>query len=149
MTDEERNKAINIEDNETDDEATRIVTETLKELQNFKIGTQQKVTVMGEKKTTVDMHSSSKETDNPESEIQIRFGQIKEKNEEIKNQAYSRFIKEKPGNKYRLLSAFDYSSNKLVMSFFKPTVIDPRSIEDYSKIDFEVDADAIHELDEI
>ena len=45
--------------------------------------------------------------------------------------------------------AFDYSSNKLVMSFFKPTLTDPKSIAVYSKIDLEVDANDIHELDQI
>ena len=79
----------------------------------------------------------------------MRFKQIKEKNEEIKSEAYSKFLKEKPGNKDRLLSAFDYSSNKLVMSFLKPTVADPNSVADYSKKDLEVDADAVHELDQI
>jgi len=92
---------------------------------------------------------SSQETDNTESEIQIRFRQIKEKNEELKNQAHSRFLKEKPGNKDRLLSSFDYSSNKLVMSFLKPTAAEPKSVADYSKTDLELDADAIHELDQI
>ena len=35
------------------------------------------------------------------------------------------------------------------MSFLKPTVTDPKSIADYSKIDLEVDVDAVHELDQI
>ena len=35
------------------------------------------------------------------------------------------------------------------MSFLKPTVADPKSMIDYSKTDLEVDADAIHELDQI
>ena len=145
MTDEERDKAINVEDNnghETDDEATRIVTETLKELQNVQLRARQKDTVTVDKQSNVDMPSSSKEPDNTESNIKIRFREIKEKNEEIESEAYSKFLKEKPGNKDRLLSAFDYSSNKLVMSFLKPTVADPKTIADYSKIDLEVDADA-------
>ena len=69
ITEEERDKAVNIENNETDDEATRIVTETLKELQNVKIGTQQKDTVMKENQAIVDLTHSSKETNNTESEI--------------------------------------------------------------------------------
>ena len=35
------------------------------------------------------------------------------------------------------------------MSFLKPTVTDPKSIADYSKTDLEVDADVVHELDQI
>ena len=35
------------------------------------------------------------------------------------------------------------------MSLLKPAVTDPRSVADYSKTYFEVDADAIHELDQI
>ena len=104
---------------------------------------------MKENQATVDLPPSSQETDNTESDIHIKFRQIKEKNEEIKNQAYSRSLKENPGNKDRLLSAFDYSSNKLVMSFLKPTVAEPKSMADYSKTDLELDADAIHELDQI
>ena len=76
-TEEEKDKAVNIDIN---DEATIIVTQTLKELQNVKIGTQQKDTVMKENQATVDLPPSSHETDNTESEIQIRFRQIKEKN---------------------------------------------------------------------
>ena len=35
------------------------------------------------------------------------------------------------------------------MSFLKPTVAEPKSVADYSKTDLELDADAIHELDQI
>ena len=66
LTEEEKDKAVNIE---TGDEATRIVTETLKELQNVKIGTQQKDTIMKENQATVDLPPSSKETDNTKSNI--------------------------------------------------------------------------------
>ena len=35
------------------------------------------------------------------------------------------------------------------MSLLKPTVAEPKSVADYSKTDLELDADAIHELDQI
>ena len=35
------------------------------------------------------------------------------------------------------------------MSFLKPIVADPKTVADYSKTYLEVDADAIHELDQI
>lgn len=35
------------------------------------------------------------------------------------------------------------------MSFLKRTMAEPKLVADYSKTDFEVDADAIHELDQI
>ena len=35
------------------------------------------------------------------------------------------------------------------MSFLKPTVAEPKSVADYSKTDLELDADAIHELDQL
>ena len=76
--------------------------------------------MMVERQTDVEFPCSSKATDNRESNIQIKFRQIREKNEEIKNEVYSKFLKEKPGNKDRLLTAFNYSSNKLIMSFLKP-----------------------------
>ena len=106
MIDEERDKAINVDDNnghQTNDEVTLIVNETLKELQNVQLEAQKKDTVMIEKQTNVDIPSSSKETNNTESYIQIRFRQIREKNEELKSEVYSKFPKENPGNKDRLL----------------------------------------------
>ena len=47
-----------------------------------------------------------------------------------------------------LLTAFDYSTNKMIMSFLKPIVADPKSVSYYTKTYVEVDADTIHELDQ-
>ena len=104
---------------------------------------------MVENQVNLEAPSSSKEIEGTNSDIQKKYKQIKEKNEEIKNEVYSQFLKEKPGNKDRFLTAFDYSTNKMIMSFLKTTVADPKSVSDYTKIDVEVDADTMHELEQI
>ena len=70
--------------------------------------------------------SSSKTAEETDSEIQKRFKQIREKNEEIKNEVYSKLLKEKPGDKDKLVTSFDYSTNKMIMSFLQPVVTDPK-----------------------
>ena len=66
---------------------------------------------------------------------------MKRKNEEIKIEIYSQFLKQKPGNQNRLLSAFDYSSNKMMMSFLQPTTLAPKTVSDYKKVDLEVNTE--------
>ena len=77
--------------------------------------------------------SSSKIAKETDSDIQKRFKKIKEKNEEIKNEVYSKLLKEKPGDKDRLVTAFDYSTNKMIMSFLQPVVTNPKSAIEYRK----------------
>ena len=104
---------------------------------------------MIEKQVSLKIPSSSKTIEGRDSDIKERYKQIKEKNEEIKREIYSQFLKEKPGNKDRLLTAFDYSTNKMIMSFLQPKVPDPKTISDYRKTEFEFDSESIHELDQI
>ena len=80
-------------------------------------------------------------------DIKERYKKIKQKNEEIKTKIYSQFLKQKPGNQNRLLSAFDYSSNKMMMSFLQPTTSAPKIVANYKNVDLEVDTDNIHEMD--
>ena len=94
-----------------------------------------------------DAPSSSKIAKETDSHVQKKFKKIREKNEEIKNEVYSKLLKEKPGDKDRLVTAFDYSTNKMIMSFLQPVVTDPKSATDYRKTEFEVNDDTIHELD--
>ena len=47
------------------------------------------------------------------------------------------------------MTAFDYSTNKMIMYFLQPVVTDPKSAIDYRITEFEVNADTIHELDQI
>lgn len=92
---------------------------------------------------------SSHPAEEKDLDIKERYKQIKQKNEEIKTEIYSQFLKQKPGNQNRLLSAFDYSNNKMMMSFLQPTTSAPKTVSDYKKVDLEVDTDNIHELDQI
>ena len=93
--------------------------------------------------------SSSKATKETDSNIQNKYKQIREINEEIKNEVYSQLLKENPGNKDRLLTTFDYSTNNMIMSFLKPTITDPKSIAYHTKIEVEVINNTIHELDQL
>ena len=58
-------------------------------------------------------------------------------------------MKQKPGNQNIFLSAFDYSTKKLIMSVLQPTVSVPKTVADYKKVDMEVATKKIHELDQI
>ena len=104
---------------------------------------------MVETQMNTEASSSSRAVEETDSDIQKKFKQIREKNEEIKNEVYSKLLKEKPRDKDKLVTAFDYSTIKMIMSFLQPMVTDPRSATDYRKTEFEVNADAIHELDQI
>ena len=104
---------------------------------------------MIEKQVDLEIPSSSKTTEGKYSDIKQKYKQIKEKNEEIKREIYSQFLKEKPGNKDRLLTAFDYSTNKMIMSFLQPKIADPKTVSDYKKTELEIDAKSIHERDQI
>ena len=112
MTTDEKEKAIKI--NDTDDQqvdkedATVIVTEILTEIQKGQIAAQEQDSQMIEKKVHIEIPSSSKTTDERDSDIEQRYKQIKKKNEEIKREIYSQFLEEKPGNKDKLLTTFDY-----------------------------------------
>ena len=93
--------------------------------------------------------SSSHTVEEKDLDIKERYKQIKQKNEEIKSEIYSQFIKQKPGNQNRLLTTFDYSTNKMIMSYLQPTTSTPKTVADNKKVDFEVDTKNVHELDQI
>ena len=75
--------------------------------------------------------------------------EIKAKNEEIKNEIYSQYLKQTPGIQNRLLSAFDYKNKKLLMTVLQPAVPTPKITTDCKKVDFEVPVQGIHPLDQI
>lgn len=54
-----------------------------------------------------------------------------------------------PTNQTRLMSTFDIKEGKMQMSFFKPTIQQPRSMTNSLKTDFEVLAKDIHPIDQI
>ena len=136
-------------DQSSNQEATVIVDEVLKEIGKEQVAADKQGKQIIEKQVDLEIPSSSKIAEGKDSDIKQRYKQIKEKNEEIKREIYSQFLKENPGKKERLLTAFDYSTNKIIMSFLQPKIADPKTILDYQKTELEVDAESIHELDQI
>ena len=59
--------------------------------------------------------SSSQTVEEKDLDIRKKYKQIKTKNEEIKNEIYSQYLKQTPSVQNRLLSAFDYSNKNLIM----------------------------------
>jgi len=92
---------------------------------------------------------SSQIVEEKDLDIREKYTQIKAKNEEIKTEIYSQFLQQTPSIQNKLLSAFDYSNKKLIMSVLQPIVKTPKIVADYKKVDIEVPIDSIHELDQI
>ena len=65
--------------------------------------------------------SSSHTVEEKYLDIKEKYKQIKQKNEEIKSEIYSQFPKQNLGNQNRLLTTFDYSTNKMINSYLQPT----------------------------
>lgn len=93
--------------------------------------------------------SSSHSIEEKDLDIKERYKQIKLKNEEIKTEIYSQFLKQKPGNQNIFLSAFDYSSKKLIMYILQPIVSVSKTVANYKTVDLEVATDIIYELDQM
>ena len=81
---------------------------------------------------------SSQQAENTYSDIKEKCKEKKDKNEELKNEIYSQYLKQTLGNQNRLLSTFDYTNNKLLMTMLQPTVPKPTIVVDYKKVEFEV-----------
>ena len=82
-------------------------------------------------------------------DIKERYKEIKARNEEIKTEIYSQYLKQTPGIQNRLLTASEYNNKKKKMTFLQPTAQTPKSSSDYKKTNFEVLAQEIHPLDQI
>jgi len=81
-------------------------------------------------------------------DIKWKYKEIKARNEKLKAQTYAYYLKMAPTNQTKLMSAFDIKQGKMQMSFLKPTVQQPKSMDDYLKIDFEFLAKDIHLIDQ-
>ena len=92
---------------------------------------------------------SSQVVEEKDLDIKEKYKQIKLNNEEIKNNIYSQYLKQTPNVQNRLLSTFDYSNQKLIMSVLQPTVKTPKAVANYKKNDLEVQIDKIHALEQI
>lgn len=81
-------------------------------------------------------------------DIKEKYKEIKARNERLKVKSYAHFLKMAPTNQTRLMLAFDIKEGKIQMSFLKPTIQQPKSVN-YLKTDFEVLAKEIHPIDQI
>lgn len=82
-------------------------------------------------------------------DIKEKYKEIKARNERLKVKSYAHYLKMAPTNQIKLISAFDIKEGKLQMSFLKPTIQQPKSMENYLKIDPEVLAKDIHPIDQM
>ena len=82
-------------------------------------------------------------------DLKEKYKEIKARNEKLKAQTYAQYLKMAPTNQTRLILAFDIKEGKMQMSFLKPIVQQPKSLANYSKINFEVLAKDIHPIDQI
>ena len=82
--------------------------------------------------------SSSQSVEDKDIDIREKYKQIDTKNEEIKNEIYSQYLKQTPGIQNILLSSFDYSNKNFIISLLQPIVKTPKTVEDYKKFDLEV-----------
>ena len=81
----------------SNDEATIVIKETLTEIEREQAKSKGKETQMIEQQVNMET-SSSQTTEEKDLDIKDRYKQIKQRNEEIKSEIYSQFLKQKPGN---------------------------------------------------
>lgn len=82
-------------------------------------------------------------------EIREKYKEIKVRNERLKLQNYAEYLKMAPTNQTRLMPTFDVKEGKMQITFLKSTTQQPRSVVNYQRIDFEVQAKDIHHIDQI
>lgn len=93
--------------------------------------------------------SSSGQHREGQSSIKQQFIDIKRRSDPIKVQLYNHLLNLAPSNQQRLMSAFDVSEGKMIMSHFMPTTLHPQSTSDYLRTNMEVLAKDIHPMDKI
>ena len=93
--------------------------------------------------------SSSGQQREGELSIKQQFIDIKRRSDPIKIQLYNHLLKMAPSNQQRLMSAFDVSEGKMIMSHFTPTTLQPQSSSDYLRTNLEIMAKDIHPMDKI
>lgn len=93
--------------------------------------------------------SSLKIASEPSQDLKEKYKEIKDRNEQLKAQTYSKYLKMAPTNQMRLMSTFDIKEGKMQMSFLKATIQQPKSMADYLNFFFEVFAKDIQPIDKI
>ena len=82
--------------------------------------------------------SSTRSQGKQGSDLKRTFTEIKAKNEPIRIQIYNRLLKMAPINQQRLMSAYDIQEGKMILSYFKPKMLQPQSTVDYIRTNLEV-----------
>jgi len=82
--------------------------------------------------------SSARQQSKQGSDIKRTFTEIKAKNEPIRIQLYNHLLKMAPTNQQRLMLAYDIQEGKMILSHFKPKMLQPQLAADYIKTNLEV-----------
>ena len=101
-----------------------------------------------ERQHSVEVSSTRPQSKQP-SDIKWTFTEIKAKNDPVRIQMYNQYLKMAPSNQQRLTSAYDIKEGKMIMSYFKTKVQQPRSVVDYIRTNLKVLAKDIHPIDQI
>jgi len=91
--------------------------------------------------------SSARKQSKQVSDIKRTFTEIKAKNEPIRIQLYNHFLNMAPKNQQMLMSAYDIQEGKMIISHFKPKMLQPQSAVDYIRTNLEVLAKDIQPMD--
>jgi len=101
-----------------------------------------------ERQHGMEVSSSTQQSKRPPG-IKATFMEIKAQNELLRVQLYDQFLKATPAKKQRLMAAYDFKEEKMILSHFKPKVQQPQTAVDYVKTNLEVLAKDIHPMDQI
>lgn len=93
--------------------------------------------------------SSARQQSKQGSDIKRKFTEIKAMNEPIRIQLYNHLLKMAPTNQQRLMSAYDIQEGNMILSHFKPKMLQPQSAADYIRTNLEVLAKDIQPMDQI
>ena len=101
-----------------------------------------------ERQHGIEVSSSTQQSKWPPG-IKATFMEIKAQNELLRVQLYDQFLKATPTKKQRLMAAYDFKEEKMILSHFKPKVQQSQTAADYVKTNLEVLAKDIHPMNQI
>jgi len=101
-----------------------------------------------ERQHGMEVSSSTQQRKRPPG-IKATFMEIKAQNELSRVQLYDQFLKATLSKKQRLMVAYDFKEEKMILSHFKPKVQQPQIAVDYVKTNLEVLSKDIHPMEQI
>lgn len=93
--------------------------------------------------------SSSRQQSKKPPGIKATFMEIKAQNELLRVQLYYQFLKATPSKQQRLMGAYDFKEEKIILSNFKLKIPQPQTVVDYIKTSLEVLSKDIDMMDKI